>query len=585
MAFQDPRVPRVAAGLVALLALLVGCTPKVTAPPEPPNSLRRGDDAFRYGDYEAAIKNYRTYLDEVPADAYTARGLYKVALSQYRLHHYENTLATLDEFTRRYPKGHWAQVDALRGDTYRKLDRPVEAISCWDKAWTVASPGDRRKLRQRIVALSHDLDDRTLAQAQRTVMNAEVRGLLEEQIAARSPGLEGGIPDNGDVSAGAHVAAKPGKATVERPFAGTPAPPKAAAPPAPPPPVVHVEPLPPADARVHGTAKVACLLPLSGPSQDIGARSLRGLQLLFGANSKHLTVVDSGGDTAAAVQAFAQVSQDPDVVAVVGPLRGEDAEAIAPLARQAELPLLLLSQRDGLAGGSVLQAGMTRGGLVTAVTDYAMQRVRMRQFGVLYPADDTGQQYLASFRSEVTQRGGTIVGADGYEPRAPQLPAITLKRWRKDLHLQAIFLPDDVDAARSVAHFVERDMPDVTLLGVGDWESLAGDGSAMNGVLFADGFFSGSTRPGTQQFVARFQQMYGTAPGTVEAQAYDAGLLVLTALEAGAQSRAAVLQTLQTHAPIEGATGQLAVSSTGLDRRLFLLQVSDGKVQEVSSAN
>ncbi len=43
-----------------------------------------------------------------------------------------------------------------------------------------------------------------------------------------------------------------------------------------------------------------------------------------------------------------------------------------------------------------------------------------------------------------------------------------------------------------------------------------------------------------------------------------------------------VLQALRGHGPIDGATGQLTVTPTGVQRQLFLLQVYDGKVEEVS---
>ena len=72
-------------------------------------------------------------------------------------------------------------------------------------------------------------------------------------------------------------------------------------------------------------------------------------------------------------------------------------------------------------------------------------------------------------------------------------------------------------------------------------------------------------------------------PGCMEAQAYDAGLLAQDALDAGARSRAAVLQTLQNARPDRRCDRAAHTSRrTGLQRQLFLLQVYDGKVQEVS---
>jgi ABC-type branched-subunit amino acid transport system substrate-binding protein len=633
MAAPVRRLPHFAVGLVSLVVLLAGCSPRVTAPPEPPYAVRRGDEAFRYEDYGHAITSYRTYLDEAQKDQYTARVLYKTALAEYRLGHYHETLATIDELEQRYPKGRWVQVDALRGDAARELHRPMTALKDWDEGWEIGSDNDRRKLRQRIVSLARGFNDVQLAQAQRTVSNADVRDLLEQQIAARQPSINEQIPESNGGAAEEDAAAattttaanraaegKGPRAPLTAPEAAERArrpavrsaartviaePPAAEAevePLAPalepegeggdhtapagaklPPPMAEAVLWPPADAQVKAQPKVACLLPLSGPSQEFGERSLRGLRLLFGENSDRLVVMDTGNDSATAVHMFNQLSRNANVVAVIGPLRSEDAEAVAPLARQAQVPLLLLSQHDGLADGSVLQVSMTRARLVAAVLQYAMGSVRLRRFGILYPEDDFGKQYAATFRSEAEHRGGTIVGVDAYSPLTRALSVATLKRWRDNQHLQAVFLPDNVLSAQAVAHVLQREMPDITLLGVHGWESIGGqDGDHVNGVLFSDSFYSGSTRPGTQQFVERFQKAYSEMPGALEAQAYDAGLLAQDALEAGARSRVEVLHALRAHAPIDGATGQLTVTPTGVQRQVFLLQVYDGKLAEVS---
>jgi len=65
--------PLRAAWLIGLAAVLSACSAHVSAPPEPPTSVRRGDDLFRYEEYDPAIKAYRSYLDEVEQGDYTAR--------------------------------------------------------------------------------------------------------------------------------------------------------------------------------------------------------------------------------------------------------------------------------------------------------------------------------------------------------------------------------------------------------------------------------------------------------------------------------------------------------------------------------
>jgi ABC-type branched-subunit amino acid transport system substrate-binding protein len=659
------RVLRSAAWSMALAVALSACGARVTAPPEPPSSVRRGDDLFRYEEYDAAIVAYRSYLDEVEYGDYTARAFYKEALAQYRLKQYHESLKTLDELTDRYPRARWVQVEALRGDDQRDLGNSMMALQAWDRAWTSGNESDHAKLRQRILGVSRHLNDVELARARRLVNTKGVGQLLDNQITSRQappineplPGAskkrpakaaaaeaapepsesavgEAGQPIEsphtpekgpaparpgapGPTASRVQVAAVPKKlptpALAQAAPAGTqPGVPAAAPAPAEVPPEVGevpeaagIEPFeeppyeeppyeeppvaaPVEEAPVQGITKVGCLLPLSGEARSFGRRELRGIRMIFGDQSDRLIVKDTTGDPARAVGMFEELSSDPTILAVIGPLGGDEAEAVAAKAAAARVPLFLLSQRDGLTGPFVLQAGMTRGSQVATLLSYAMDKVRLRRFGVLYPKDTYGAEFLSAFRSEVQRRGGTLVGAAGYDPRSarPETEVDALKRWRAGADLQAVFLPDSAPTAAHFAKFLQNTMPDVTLLGVHGWETLAeqGSGATLSGILFADGFYAGSTRPATREFVERFQQTYGTAPELLEAQSYDAALLVKRALDATANSRSDLLHRLQELGAIEGATGPLYVTPGGLQRRLYVLQVADGKLQEIGAA-
>jgi ABC-type branched-subunit amino acid transport system substrate-binding protein len=659
--------------LIGFAFVLGACSPTLTAPPEPPLSVRRGDQFFRYEEYDAAIGAYRTYLDHTETGLYTPRVFYKTALAQYRLKEYHDTLLTLDELALRYPKGQWVQVDALRGDAERALGHPMTALQAYESAWEIAGKRDRAKLRPRIIAVSRGLNDVDLARARRLANSEDVATLLDQQIASRQPaGIGEAIPETGEGAPEALAAApsapraaadidaplepadeellipepappaRVAKKTTEgtKPLVATknesalePVPPMPAAPvqavPAPPPQTTQrdawqpppptrllpPEPAPelvaaarePAAAEPHlllseeaaaaepklapaaerpmqGPAQVGCLLPLTGRDREFGERSLRALRLVFEQDSDRLVVKDVGSNPATAVKALDELSRDPRVLAVIGPLRSDDAEAAARRAEQIQMPLLLLSQRDGLGGRFVLQVGMTRSRLVGGLLDYAMGRARLRRFGVIYPADAYGRQQLSAFRTELKRRGGTLVGADAYRPDTKALAVGTVKRWRDDQNMQALFIPDSAMIAAQFAKVLQEEMPDVTLLGVHGWENLAqyGDGTAVSGVLFSDAFYAESVRPATRNFVLRFQQAYGQPPGVPEAQAYDAGLLVKHALDAGANTRADLLRQLHGLGTVAGATGNLRITTTGLQRSLFLIQVYDGKLEEVS---
>lgn len=600
-------------GSALCLALIVSaCAAKVSLPPEAPLDVRRGDQAFHYRDYEAAVTAYRRYLDQVDQGQYTARTFYKSAQAQYRLGHYGEALTTLDELSNRYPKAHWVQVEALRGDIQRAMGHPASALQAWDDAWKISTDADRPQLRQRIVDTARRLNDVELANTERSVDTKEVRQLLEQQMALRqAPPIDEPILAASDgedrqpeapPSESAEAAFGADDSALEKPIALTPPPAEeaddaaalsgvaAATAPAQvgPAPVVPapVAPAPMGEERLHGSAKVGCVLPLSGPARQYGERSLRGVRLAFGRDADRLTVKDSGGDAGTAARMFDELARDSAVVAVIGPLQRDAAQAMTAPAEAAHLPLLLLSPGEEPSSQYVLQAGVSRSRQVGTLLDYAMQKVRLRRFGVLYPTDPYGKELFETFRDEVTRRGGTVVGADSYPPGARNVDAdvATVKQWRDAQNVQAVFVPDSGRAAAEFARSFQMLMPDVTLLGVHGWEDLADHRGALSGILFADTFYGGSARPGTRAFVAAFAETYGQTPGVAEAQAYDAALLVRRALNAGAQSRDELLERMRALGPVEGATGALQVTDHGIARNLFLLQVSEGKLQEIGGA-
>ncbi|HEX7406606.1 MAG TPA: ABC transporter substrate-binding protein [Candidatus Binatia bacterium] len=583
----------------------------MSTPPEFSAAVRRGDEAFQYKEYEKAVAAYRTYLDQTDHGLYTARTFYKSALAQYRLGHYREVLTTLDELSERYPKEHWVQVEVLRGDTAHAMGHPTAALEAWDAAWKIGGDAERQQLRQRILSTARQLSDPELAGARQVVSSDDVAELLDQQVARRQTHeINEPIPDEsreGETMAkapsrvpapaqaaapkpGTKVAARAVTKVTEQAPATRPAespkvaaevgnggsaslPGRAALAEAP-----QVEP-------VQGTAKVGCMLPLSGPSRQLGQRSLRALRLAFGAESDRLVVKDTGSDPVTAANMLDELARDPSVLVVIGPLEGDVAQGVAPRAEQAHLPLLLLSPGGGPTGPFVLQAGVGRSGEVHALLEYAMEKVRLRRFGVLYPKDAHGKELLEAFRTEVERRGGTVVGAGAYPPGSENVASDVriVKKWRQAQNLQAVFLPDSATAAAGFAKSLQETMPDVTLLGVHGWEGLASPDGALNGVLFAEDFYGGSARAGTRAFVAAFLQTYDEAPGVAEAQAYDAALLARRALDTGARSRSDLLRQLRGLGPVEAATGELKVTAEGVQRIPFLLQVYDGKLQEVSA--
>jgi ABC-type branched-subunit amino acid transport system substrate-binding protein len=536
---------------VALFIAISGCS-ATRQREELPLAYRQGEDAFRLGDYDRAVKAYRVYIDSNEDDEDVPRGYYKMALAEYRRGRYGECLAVLNELEKRYARFQWPQVYTLRGDAELHRGNTSTAMLWWERAWGAADDDERDRIAQRIQESISGLNRVTLTRARAGLTTPEIRDLVDNRIKQ----LEGGaVPTTT-------------RASVESPTGQTQ-------------PVGR-----PPDLPITGTVRLAALLPLSGQHAAFGERSLNGIKLALGPDADRLVVRDTSGGANAARAALDEVIGTPDIAAVIGPLRSDDAAALAPRAEQAAMPMIALSQREGIAGPFVIQTTMTNERQAGALAEYAVGLLGLRTFGIIHPADAYGTGLAEAFRNEVTKRNGRIVGAVSYGPDANEfgVEVLSMKKWTEE-GLDAVFLPGYADSGITLAKALRRARSDLRLLGSNGWhdpEQLARAASDLDGLIFVDGFFADSTRPATRQFVNAYRGTYQNAPDILDAQAYDAAAMLHRALRAGARSRADVIPQLLALRGFDGASGTIAIGPNGVQRELFVLQLSGGQIREAA---
>jgi ABC-type branched-subunit amino acid transport system substrate-binding protein len=343
---------------------------------------------------------------------------------------------------------------------------------------------------------------------------------------------------------------------------------------------------PPLGEDAGPPARVGVLLPLTGQYATYGQRSLNGIKLAMGSQAGSLVVKDTQGEPAIGRAAVDELINDSTVGVVIGPLRSKVAEAVAPRAERAGLPLVVLSQQEGISGRWVVQPAMTAERQAAELAEYAVVGQGMRRLGILYPNDQYGIALSTAFRQQVEKRGGRIVGSVTYDSsqREFSVELLSVDKWIKGDGLQAVFIPDFAQTALPLAKQLRQAHPGVVLLGSNGWNDPAALGQAaddIDGAVFVDGFFASSQRRATQDFVAAYRAAYNATPEILEAQAFDAAKLVLVAVQSGARSRSQVITALQSPRSFEGAAGTVAVSTQGIQRQLFLLRVASGTISEI----
>lgn len=144
---------------------------------------------------------------------------------------------------------------------------------------------------------------------------------------------------------------------------------------------------------------------------------------------------------------------------------------------------------------------------------------------------------------------------------------------------QAVFIPDSPGKVGLIApQLLYHGVEDVLLLGTNLWHSpklihIAHE--YVQGAIIPEGFFADSALPQVVDFVKVYENVFGTTPGYLEAQAFDTAWMICEATNIpGVESRMALKMALSGISPFSGVTGVTVFDETGeVEKRAYLLKI------------
>ncbi|PIR20827.1 MAG: hypothetical protein COV45_04530 [Deltaproteobacteria bacterium CG11_big_fil_rev_8_21_14_0_20_47_16] len=388
-----------------------------------------------------------------------------------------------------------------------------------------------------------------------------------------------------------------------------------------------------------GTFRIGVVLPLSGKYKLYGESAFHGIECAAGVVDPctspihvELIVKDSRGDAATAATAVEELVAQDHVMAIIGPLMSREVIAAAQKAQQLQVPLISLSQKDGVTdiGNFIFRVALNTSSQVDTLVDYAVKQKGYKTFGILYPTNAYGLTFRAAFAEAVTKAGGRVVAERGYGEEIANIvdassqqdaPPVVRSRsgvgtdgtWheagkstRSSVPIgseipvegmsvrpkiptikgaEVIFIPDSYRAVVNMVQYGDADMfKGVQLLGTNRWDEsgLLDVASNVDGAVFVDGFFANSDNIGVQKFVETFRQAYQIKPTILEAQAYDATLMVEKAIERGGRKPASMRNALDNLSNVKGLIGRISFGpGRDAEKQLVLLTVSNGSIVEL----
>jgi branched-chain amino acid transport system substrate-binding protein len=155
------------------------------------------------------------------------------------------------------------------------------------------------------------------------------------------------------------------------------------------------------------------------------------------------------------------------------------------------------------------------------------------------------------------------------------------------IDFEAIFIPDGFEKVGLIApQLLFHDVADVLLLGTNLWHSeklIEMARGYVQGAIVPDGFFVNSPSPRVRDFVNSYQEVFGSLPAFLEAQAYDAAWILFEAAnKPGVRSRRTLKEAIMEVKDFPGVTGVTSFDETGdVDKDLYLLRIEGGRFVQI----
>ncbi len=532
--------------------------------------LRAAELAGLMGDWQESLRRYQSILARQPAPGVSRKARYGVGWASFKLGEYQQASQVLNNLTAEdLPRSLWFSTQALLAEIALKQGRVDQAFNRLRLAAQDLASGDPEWF--------GDLKTRLLEQA--TVPELEQLAALYREnplSAALLLRLTRLAQDSG----------KPEEAvkwvdTLKERFPNSPE---------------------AADAErllAGGKMVLGCLLPLSGRLSTIGFRVQRGMEL--GAKGAPVTLFfrDTRTDPATAAGLTRDLAQDQSVLAILGPLSSSAAQNAADAAQQSSIPLIALSQKDGLTqtGDWIFQAFLTPSQQVRALVRQALS-MGIKRFAIFYPDSFYGRAFQQSFQDEVTAQGGELEAQIYFSPGTQDFGP-TMATLAKSLKPQApgtpgglaLFIPDDAATVAAIAGALSgTPLKGAQLLGTNLLNNLnmpEDQKKALQGIIFPGAFFAGDPNPDVQKFIAAYKQKYGEEPDYLAAQGYVVMRVMARMAELRqAVSRTALRQQLLTLKSLPNLPWFQGFNAQRQeDAALYLLTMADGSIQIVPPAS
>ena len=323
--------------------------------------------------------------------------------------------------------------------------------------------------------------------------------------------------------------------------------------------------------------KIGINYELSGEVATYGQASRDGILMAFdeinaagGINGMQIVPVvqDNKSESAEATSLATKLMTQEDIVACLGPATSGNFMATIPVAMQNGVSVISASATAD-KGVTTDASGNVNEYVFRLCFNDSFQGVTMASFAknnlnatkavvIQDKSSDYGEGLAENFIATFEAGGGTIVAHEGYVSKDKDFNSILTSIRGKEFDV--IFIPGYYQEAGLVIKQARGLGIDAPILGADGFDSpvlleLAGE-EALNNVYFSNHYSSLDGDPMVKDFIAAFQEKYGSDPGAFHALGYDLGMFIADAISrADSVTPEAVKDALASTKGFVGVTG------------------------------
>jgi branched-chain amino acid transport system substrate-binding protein len=304
-------------------------------------------------------------------------------------------------------------------------------------------------------------------------------------------------------------------------------------------------PAPGAAESSRPVARFGAALSLSGAARLFGLAQRSGIRLaqdeinashMLGKTRLEVLVVDDGSDREQASAVFQRFIENSHVLAIMGPTLSDTALSVDPMAQQAGVPVLAISNSAaGITqiGNFMFRESLSESQITPQIIKQICSRMKVHSAALLYSDTDPNRSGSHGFKAALQNLGVRITNEQTFSRDqtefTSQLEEIAASR------PDAVFVTAPSSLAATILIQARRHGLDTTpIVGSSAFNSdavLRSAGAAAEGLIVGSAWSAERASARNQQFIQSYRARYGVDPDQLAAQAYTGVYILATALQ------------------------------------------------------